>query len=127
METIVTIGFNLAKQETVSVEVERYVPPRVPIPSESDLATVPARYRCFVCNELKGKKRFAAYIAGERVCDLCYPYVDERDIVALRPREHRPATRINRARPPLVKDIWQGVTTKMVAEAEYDELIIRVD
>lgn len=126
METIITIGFTSPKVETVSVTVEDYVPPRVPNPSQRELNTVPARFRCFVCQRIKGKKHFGGYIALERVCRLCYPSTDEHDIFASQPKEHRPATRRNRRNPPFVKDVWSGITAEMVNEG-YDELVIRAE
>jgi len=121
MEPIITIEHIFVRLPAVSVVVEDYVPPRIPNPTEAELATVPARFRCVTCRRNKGKDCFGGYVAGERVCRTCFPITDEHDILALQPREHRPATRLDHRHPPLVKDVWSGITAEMLAEAEYIE------
>jgi len=127
MEPIITTEFHFTKLDTVSVKVEYYVPTRVPNPTERELASVPARFRCIVCGKQKGKKHFGGLIAGERVCRICYPFTDESDVqISIQKREFRPATKRDNRHPPFVKDVWQGIKPEMVAEG-YDETTIIVD
>jgi len=124
MEPIISIEHIFVRLPAVSVVVEDYVPPRIPNPTEAELATVPARFRCVICRRNKEKKWFGGYVAGERVCRICFSIIDEHDILALQPISHRPATRRDRNHPPLVKDVWSGITAEMLAEAEYIEINI---
>jgi len=63
--------------EEVRVEIG-WANTRVPNPSESEINACPDRFRCFSCQAMKGKKHFAGLVARQRICDTCYPFVDER-------------------------------------------------
>ena len=125
MEPIIRIEFHYEAIDTVSVKVEEYVPPRVPNPTERELASVPARFRCVVCQRHKGKKHFGGYIANEKVCRACYPITDESEVkLAVHKRMARPATKRDHRNPPFVRDVWQGVKAETVA-GDYEELFIK--
>ena len=128
MEPIIRNELHILKLDTVSVKVESYIPPRVSNPTERELATVPARFRCILCSKQRGKKHFGGFVCGERVCRLCYPTATDRDVsTATYQRKPRLATRRNRRIPSLVQAVWQGKEMKEAFETEsFDELIIRV-
>ena len=79
----VEVHFNRLIKD-IRIMVEDYTPPRMPNPTEQELGKCPASFRCFACLRRKGKKRhFGGYILGQRVCQECYPYVDEGEVGAM--------------------------------------------
>ena len=52
-------------------------------PSKRELASIPERFRCFVCGVVKGRKHFGGSVLRQRLCKVCYPWLDEPYIGAL--------------------------------------------
>ena len=111
MEAIVTNELHFSKLDKPIVRVEAYTPLRVPCPTEEELARVPARFKCFVCLRYRGRKKFGGFVANEKVCRLCYPFVDERDIEP--PPNHIVATKRSRTTVPTVVDVWAGLEEEL--------------
>ena len=65
---------------TITRESYWWKPRELPVLTEKELATVPDRWRCYVCGELHRKKDFGGYLIKQRICRDCYPWVDDRGI-----------------------------------------------
>jgi hypothetical protein len=57
--------------------------PRYRHPTRRELASVPERFRCFTCGVVKGRAHFGGYLLRQRICQACYPWVDEPLVGAL--------------------------------------------
>ena len=71
------------KEITIRRESDWWVQRKPPVLTERELALVPETFRCFVCCEVKAKKRFGGYLISQRVCSTCYPWVDEQTVGGL--------------------------------------------
>jgi hypothetical protein len=84
--------------------------PRMPSPTKEELARCPDRFRCFVCLQVKGKKKhFGGEVLGQRVCKECFPYIDEWDIGGILLTEGNNRIPAQKRHIPLVNDIWTSL------------------
>lgn len=67
----------------IEITVETWEEERIANPTEEELAKCPLSFRCFVCLETKGKKKFACEIRFQRICRSCFPNADDRTIRGL--------------------------------------------
>jgi len=70
--------------EKVTIEWRDYEPPRVLSFTPAEYGACPAQFRCFLCQEMKGKKHhFAGEIRFQRICRECQQYADDWTVRAI--------------------------------------------
>jgi len=112
MLTIIRWEWHSSGVTELTIEIQsRWLVPRVPNPTQGEINRCPGRFRCFICQQLYGKKWFGGEIAGERVCRFCFPFVDESDIKPI--RKQRPAMSL---RVTLAEDVWNGLDELLEGE-----------
>ena len=68
------------KSETdhITIEIQSWWrEPQFPHPTKAELARVPERFRCFLCQETKGRKHFGAFMLEQFVCTSCCTWNDD--------------------------------------------------
>jgi hypothetical protein len=45
--------------------------------TEEQMNTIPEQFRCFSCLDMKDKEEIGGIELGQRLCNQCYPYLDE--------------------------------------------------
>jgi len=94
-----------------------------PNPTDMELNSIPAVFRCYVCLRQRGKRKLGGIIREKRVCRCCFPYVDNRTIRGLIAcdRRHHPRKKYNpmKARrkiipklPPDLLSLIQSIAAK---------------
>lgn len=79
-------------------------------PTYVGLHCCPERFRCFICQRMRSKKRwFAGEVQGQRLCKACFPYVDEMAVAAFIHLEERKKFPACKNRVSLASDIWTGL------------------
>lgn len=63
--------------EITIVSEESWWEPRIPPRKPSEIRTLPERFRCYACGIVKGKRHFGGLILKQRLCCVCYPWLDE--------------------------------------------------
>ena len=77
---IVSVEFNRLRGRQVIVTNEVTVEPRIPNPSQADVDDCPDSFRCAVCLKMRPKRLYAEGSAEARVCLLCFPYVEPKEV-----------------------------------------------
>ena len=78
---VITTSIHFARVAELTITIDWIKPPRIPNPTEYEWNTCPATFRCYSCLERKGKKHhFGGLILDKRICQECYPYLDEATV-----------------------------------------------
>ena len=84
MEVEITNRPHFAKVDTLTIVIERiWWEPRIPNPTEQEMAVVPDRFRCYSCLKMKGRKRLGGLILEQFICRACFPWLNESRVSAI--------------------------------------------
>lgn len=79
LEFTYTREYSCAGVQEITIRRESWWWEPRPLPelTEKELATVPDTFRCYVCGSLLRKRDFGGYLVKQRICQSCYPWMDE--------------------------------------------------
>lgn len=75
--------FHRCGNDKIIITIEWWRPINIPEPTEEELAICPERFRCFVCQRIKSKRRFAGIIRFQYICRTCYSFIGDRTVRGL--------------------------------------------
>lgn len=77
-EIIIEWWWDLEGVDKLAIRWADYEPPKLIAPTPEEYGACPDQFRCFICQEMKGKKKhFAGEIRFQRICRECWQATDD--------------------------------------------------
>jgi len=72
-----TFTFSGVREVKYTRKTYWWKPRQLPSLTDEELDSVPESFRCYVCGDTHKKAEFGGHLVFQRICKICYPWVDD--------------------------------------------------